>query len=271
MKNFIYLLQGESKFVNKYFHLAERKDADAIFLTYDNKIDNAIFFPNSTWSEGRNKLLDAARKKGNYHYYIFCDDDIEFRKGSWDEFEELLILHKPAIGFPVVPCDNKIKINLLDLQLNDSPDQQMIAFHRDLIEDNLILPYQEHLDNICMWGSGGVIQQIIPNLYKWNSIQFNTVVIRNLMHSRYDRTNLFKNLQVCINWFRDETTREMKIVNKNKYGITLRKIIIMFKTILYLLKYQSTYDSYRVDEDKIQKLFKINSVFYKQYRCGSER
>ena len=271
MKNFIYLLQGESKLVSKYFHLAERENADALFLTYDNEIGNAIFFPNSTWSEGRNKLLDTARKKGNYQYYIFCDDDIAFKKGSWDKFEELLISHKPAIGFPVVPSNLNIKINLLDIQLNDSPDQQMIAFHRDLIEDNLILPYQEHLDNISMWGTGGVVQQIITNFYKWNSIQFNTVDIRNLMHSRYDRTNVLKNLELCINWFRDEGTREMKIVNKHKYPIPLRKIIVLVNTILYLLKYKSNYDSYRVDESKMHKLFKINSVFLKQYRCGSER
>ncbi len=107
MKSFIYLVQGESNLISNYLDLKKREDADVIYLTYDKKVENAIYFPNSTWSEGRNKLLKAARLKGEYLYYIFCDDDIEFRKGSWDEFERLLILHKPAIGFPVVPVTQK--------------------------------------------------------------------------------------------------------------------------------------------------------------------
>ena len=44
MKNFIYLVQGKSDLVRNYFHLAERPETDAVFLTYDKEIENAIFF-----------------------------------------------------------------------------------------------------------------------------------------------------------------------------------------------------------------------------------
>jgi len=69
VKNIVYLVQGESYLVKEYYHLQERDNADAIFLTYDRQIDGAVYFPNSTWTEGRNKLLAAARKKGEYLYF----------------------------------------------------------------------------------------------------------------------------------------------------------------------------------------------------------
>jgi len=87
MKDFIYLVQGKSELIRNYFHLLGNPNSEVIFLTYDRPIEEAIFFPNSTWAQGRNKLLETALSKGDYLYYIFCDDDINFIRGSWDTFE----------------------------------------------------------------------------------------------------------------------------------------------------------------------------------------
>lgn len=265
MKNFIYLIQGESALINNYQDLRPNENRDVLYLTYDKEVANCIYYPDSSWSEGRNRLLAAAKEKGEYLYYIFCDDDIEFRKGSWDEFETLLIVNKPAIGFPVVPVTRKKRISFLEFQLYDKPDQQMIAYHRDLISDNFILPYQEHLDEISWWGSGGVIQQIIPNFYKSSSVMFNTVQILNLKHNRYDTQNMKERLMTCIKWFADESSHKMKISTDPQNYIVLRKIIILLNTIKYFLSYKSQKPIYRIDKIKMQKLFKDDSVFIKQY------
>ena len=270
MKSFIYLVQGRSDLVKDYFHLQDRDSADAIFLTYDEKIDGAIYFPDSTWSEGRNKLLEAAGKKGEYLYYIICDDDIEFVKGSWDEFERLLILYNPAVGFPVVPATRKLRIWFLKFQLYDWPDQQMIAYHNDLISDQLILPYQDNLDKICWWGSGGVVNLIIHNFYKSDSLQFNTVRIKNMVHGRYDRNDIMNNFKICMKWFKNESTKDMIFFKDPPKSRVLRKIIILFNTIRYLLNFKSQNSSFRIDKNKLHKLFKDDSVFVKQYNGISE-
>ena len=58
MKKYIlYLVQGQANLVQSYLDLYGRVSSDAIYLTYDKPMEGAIYFPNSTWSEGRNRLL----------------------------------------------------------------------------------------------------------------------------------------------------------------------------------------------------------------------
>lgn len=83
-KKHVYLLQGEAKYIDKFAVLRNRKTSDFFCLTYDKAKENCIFLPNSTWSEGRNRLLQEALKtKTPYQYFTFLDDDVEFTKGSW--------------------------------------------------------------------------------------------------------------------------------------------------------------------------------------------
>ena len=101
MKNFIYMVQGTSDRIGEYLHLRERPGADAVFLTYDREREGCIFFPNSTFMQGRNRMLAEARKLGDHRYFIFMDDDVEFVRGSYGDFESLLLQLRPAIGVPV--------------------------------------------------------------------------------------------------------------------------------------------------------------------------
>ena len=45
-KKFIYLVQGEADRVKDYLCLAERKQADALFLTYDKPVGGGSFYRN---------------------------------------------------------------------------------------------------------------------------------------------------------------------------------------------------------------------------------
>lgn len=187
MKNFIYLVQGSAKLVVNYLHLLDRTNADAIFLTYDEPLDGAIFLPNSSWAEGRNKLLEVALSKKHYLYYIFCDDDIAFKAGGWDAFEQGLTSLNPLIAVPIVPRVEKRKrrIQSLKYQLFVRNDDQLMAFHQSVIADHILLPYQTQFDAYD-WCAACEIQQIlIQNFYYHGALQFNTINIRNTERGRH--------------------------------------------------------------------------------------
>ena len=88
-------------------------------------------------------------------YYIFLDDDIEFVRGDWREFEALLLKYMPAIATPrkgnfdednrLVSEHNKIVDSQLEAQVVYSYDAMFNSFHRDVVFDSLVLPYIENL------------------------------------------------------------------------------------------------------------------------------
>ncbi len=266
MKRLLYLVQGRSDLVETYFHLAERKDADAIFLTYDKEIDNAIYFPDSTWSEGRNKLLECARTKGEYEYYICCDDDIKFRMGSWDEFEKLLFKYRPAIGYPVfIPKAKKTPIPYMESQLYCIIDQQLIALHRDLIEDAIIVPYQYKLDEFSWWVSGSIANLIIKNFYDTDALQFNNVRVLNTEHGRYDSTNNRQYYDYSMDWFKKECRNGFKEFLEVKYFKKSDKYKLAFRSLIYALIRNLRSKDYKIDRKELSNFFNDDSVFLKQY------
>ena len=75
MKPFVYLIQSESEM--PYSDLPDEHN-DIILLTWKEPSDRkgAIFYPKSTWNEGRNRLLkEALSRNAEYIYYIFLDGD----------------------------------------------------------------------------------------------------------------------------------------------------------------------------------------------------
>ena len=199
MKNFVYLMQGTSDRIGEYLHLRERPGADAVFLTYDREREGCIFFPNSTFMQGRNRMLAEARKLGDYRYFIFMDDDVEFVRGGYDEFESLLLQLRPAIGVPVFNRMRESVIGLgspfsrfyvpfLDWQVAWDYDGQMNAYHRDLVLDGLALPYWESFtDN--WWVADIISSEVAMNFYRGGVLQFNRIVISNKIHRDYARSD----------------------------------------------------------------------------------
>lgn len=266
MKKFIYLVQGRSDLVRNYLHLKERSDADVILLTYDEKIENALYCPNSTWSEGRNILLDSAKAKGEYLYYIYCDDDIEFVKGGWDEYENLLLKYKPAIGCPVFPKNKRSPIHFFEMQLICILDQQLIAYHRDLVLDGLILPYQQIFDDFSWWAAGAIENLIIENFYSDSAIQFNNVRILNKVHGRYDLTNSKINYPTCVEWFGKECKNGFKrYLHLNEYKRRV-KLKVLLKTLISLFFNFRKKPDYRLNVETLNNFFKSESFLLKQYK-----
>jgi len=265
VKEVIYLVQGRSDLVKEYYHLQVRENADAIFLTYDRKIDGAIYFPDSTWAEGRNKLLAAAAEKGEYLYFIFCDDDIEFEKGNWDEYEKLLLRYKPAIGCPVFPRTKKTKIRFLIFQVFLVNDEQMIALHRDVINDFIIFPLQTCLDKIHWWSSCFIQQILIHNFYRYNSLQFNNIEILNNEHNRYDNSNKEIYKKESNKWLAEQFAKSYnKLTGQNNYNVMVKIKALIF-TIRFFVSRKLKPASYRISKKKLLKSLKKDSILIKQY------
>ncbi len=265
MKNLVYLVQGRSDLIKNYFHLADRESADAIFLTYDKQIDDAVYYPDSTWSEGRNKLLEEAEKKGGYLYYIFCDDDIEFTNGGWDEYEYYLLKYRPAIGCPVFPKTKKTKIGFLDVQVFFVNDEQLMAFHRDVVKDRIVLPIQTHLDHLHWWACSRIQETVIQNFYQSCSLQFNNIQIINTEHGRYDTSGNSTFLEKTNKWLAGEFVNSYSKIIKPKNHTRWVKIKILFYTISFLIYKKLKPENFRISKKKILNSLKKDSVLLKQY------
>lgn len=199
MKLFLYLIQGRKKNVLKYSFL-QNDHSDLITLTFDEAIEEKelqsiknVFFPSSTWAEGRNKQLALAKKiETKYLYYIFIDDDVEFMKGSFCVFEQKLLYNKPAIGVPLLTIiKNSNKYNKkLTIQHPVALDAQVQAFHYKVIDESIVMPLETKFDKLSWWYSCEINQFLILSFYKGYVMQFNDIVVDNIGHFWDSETNV---------------------------------------------------------------------------------
>ena len=276
-KNFVYLIQGESKNLGKYESLKKDINRDIIMLTYDEKIDDAIFFPNSTWAEGRNKLLSEAQKLGSYEYFIFCDDDIEFISGDFALFEKHLEQYRPAVGVPTVPRTEKTIIKLFrnSYQSFLFNDEQMIAFHKDVIESSLVMPYYLEFDHVHWWATCQIQEILIQTFYGNNSIQFNDIKIDNLCHDRYDSEESGESLfrgkirQWLSTQFSGNYTDIREKYKRGKLKFKYRLLIII-KTLVFKFKLRKFAGDYNINNQRVGKMLQSDSVISKRLTSISD-
>ena len=189
---FLYLVQGEASRIADYFHLADRPSCHAYFLSYDHRVDGCIYLPDSTWAEGRNRLLQECQGK-DYDYIIFLDDDVIIETGSWSSFESALHNYQPAIGVPLVT--KTLKSAVIEggkpwvKQCFMINDEQFIAFHKDVIREGIVLPYVTQFDELSWWATCEIQQILIHTFYHRHALQFNTIKVDNLIHGRHDASD----------------------------------------------------------------------------------
>lgn len=266
MKNFIYLVQGQSDLVKNYLHLADRDNADAIFLTYDMPIKEALYLPKSSFAQGRNKMLEAAIAKGEYNYYIFCDDDVVFEIGGWDEFEKQLMLHKPAVAVPVFwPKTKRTPLKFFKYQTFRYNDEQLMAFHCEVVSDCIVLPYQTQFDDINWWASCEIQQILIQNFYCSDLIQFNNVQISNIVQQRYQAYSEKSEYKKHI---RDWLAKQFKGSYKDiSMSFKRNFLIILWRTFSFSIRHYRHLrsSSYSVSEKAIKNTLSNDSEMFKQY------
>ena len=266
MKNFIYLVQGQSGRIKNYLHLAAREQADALFLTYDKPLEGgeALFLPQSSWAEGRNRLLELARQRGAYRYYIFCDDDISFIKGDWDEFEAQLLALKPAIGIPVVPKTANHTVAWLKHQVFLLNDEQLMAFHHEVVADALVLPYQLQFDATHWWITCEIQQALIQYFYPRGAVQFNRVEIANDCHDRYPMDEGIVAIEYACRWLREQFVAETVADVKDLRGSRRAKLLALKEYGRFL--YRGGYPAhYSVSEIAIKAELHEDSPLFAQY------
>jgi len=155
----------------------------SLVLSYKEETpDTKIFLPNSSWTDSRNKLREyALNLSEKYDYYIFIDNDIQFKDFSQEEgfkrFEEKLNIIKPVIGIPRYlnfPDDPIIKF-----------DPCMNAFCKEIFMSDKIFPYDNKFDSISWFVSGYILQIKIYYYYNNRVTIFDDIIIINNNHSSY--------------------------------------------------------------------------------------
>ena len=267
MKKFIYLVQGQSDLIRQYLHLADRDNADAVFLTYDKPISEALFRPDSTWAQGRNHLLEIALTRREYVYYIFCDDDLAFRQGGWDEFEEQLTAHAPAIAVPLfLRKTRRTRLKWLRYQAFLINDEQLMAFHHEVVSDGIVLPYQDQFDDMHWWASCEIQEILIQNFYRSGSIQFNDIRVSNECKLRYPNPDAGRNAfkKHIRDWLSEQFVGGYKDISK-EVGAYLP--VVLWRTFGFAFRRSNEGGGpgYSVSERDVRHKLSPDSELLKQY------
>lgn len=184
-KPFLYLVQGKGPLPVHYADLVSAR-SDLIHLTWGEPIEGAIHFPGSSWTEGRNRLLqEALARPERPLYYILLDDDVVFEKGDWRLFEDELLKHRPAAATPYYPLYPHGALDPLpgvEAQTCLWFDAMCTAFHRDVVEDGLLLPYYTGLDKLSWVYSQWFVIYLARILYPGRVLQLNRVWVANAKH-----------------------------------------------------------------------------------------
>ncbi len=197
MKRFLYLVQVEGELPHRLRTL-ESDDSDVRFLSWKTRSSDprAVFYPHSSWTEGRNRLYKEIDGTA-YEYYIFLDDDVEMhaRKGrarnGWRAFEAFLLDYEPAVG--VARYMWQLTGGGLDVSKPVQGvrffDAVMNAFHHEAV--HTLLPYCDLLDRYSECYSQSLVCSLAADLYPGHVLQCNSIEVVNLQSRRPEREYLY--------------------------------------------------------------------------------
>ena len=183
-KHFCILEQGRSindPLTKKNREIFTTSFSDFYRLNWDQSNDpNASFYePGIVWSEGRSVLYERVPK--TYDYYVFIDDDIDFRprngKDPAQELSNLLHEYQPIAGTLSSSSCWSIPDTITRRDYLDAPsfpvaghDLQVQICSMDFAD--LVFPVWRHGANQCLWYSQWICHQLLPRKQIWfNEIQ----------------------------------------------------------------------------------------------------
>lgn len=205
-KKYIYLVQTEYDLPEAYKYL-NKQNSDLIYLTWREGLENVPFYPDSTWAEGRNCLLDMAKeRREDYQYYIFIDDDLSLTNENIDQFEMLLERYRPAIATPRLWNYNENCENLSEQAHSVYAfDAAMNAYHHTVVYDDILFPYITEFDNESWWYSQLILIHKAHVFYDRYVLQFNDVHLTNKTHNSYPQQTQFSKIE---SWLTDNIFSE---------------------------------------------------------------
>ncbi|XP_064650525.1 uncharacterized protein LOC135502017 [Lineus longissimus] len=207
-KDFVYLIQGTS--VTILDQLVSNSDRDVLWLTYKTDSGtNYLYRQNSTWTTGRNLLLEYAVERGGrmskkgYKYFIFLDDDVKISftyngrrwngegccktNDPWRCFEQFLSAHEPAVSYPHHIASHVFFNEKALVNLNYNVDAMMVAYHRDTL--SFLMPYSTEFEAESWWASQVNHIGLYNMLYSSSRYQYNALHNTN---SRSDHRGKYK-------------------------------------------------------------------------------
>jgi hypothetical protein len=193
---FAYLIQAERGISDYLQSLLDRPNVDTFILTWREEKEDAIFFPNSTWTDGRNRLYQEVKNlKDVYDYFIFMDEDITFNCrediNPLIVFEKLLEKYQPVVGLPLYPKYHGLWHHKGpgEISTNYPFDACCNAIRRDALQT--LLPYNNEHDRQSWWYSQLYLIHTARVLYPLQIVHFNDVKMHNTQHRPYPRAGEF--------------------------------------------------------------------------------
>lgn len=197
MKSFLYLFQVPQDLPPALEQVASA-DGDILFLSWRAKSRDprSIFYPASSWTQGRNRLLKEALGRP-YRFFVFADGDVDLRltpgrrarrsaANPWRVFEDFLRVEEPAVG-----CANycwHLQGGALDLAQDVQTirfcDALLNAFHHEAVVP--LLPYYDLLDAQSECYSQSLLCSLAADVYPGRVLQTNAVTVANTQSARGD-------------------------------------------------------------------------------------
>jgi glycosyltransferase involved in cell wall biosynthesis len=177
---FLYLTQSN---INRIYLLDDWERTPVVFNFSHTDISNyqSIMMPaNTTWTAGRNMMIDFAKKhKDTYDYIVLCDDDIGI---NFDEFEEQVIASGKAVVFPnYFRYKHKAMRAILSARVSffGSLDNCCIAIRTDILD---AIQYDTRFDTTNWWASALIFQSFLRTHMFNNVDKIDTECINKLIH-----------------------------------------------------------------------------------------
>lgn len=192
--NFLYMIQAKGKLPEIYECLRKR---DHILLSYKEQTqDTHIYYPNSTWTTGRNKIREyVLLLDKKYDYYIFLDEDVIFlEKTQEDGFNELETLVKKYLPYIATPnyvgyyeahAQKRVE-RVTEATTAIEVDALLNIFSYEAFTSEDIFPYVDIFDTISWWASQWILICLMY-AYKKEVMLFNFLKIGNIQSSEYPK------------------------------------------------------------------------------------
>ena len=224
---FLFLVQGTGSPSDFWKDVAARTDAAFLWLSWETAVptenqtgqfDDYLFFPNSSFNRGRNRLLrrglELEIEQGwLFEYYVFMDEDQEFMEFKNQEDMELadrlftgtnrspatiamlvhlLIKYRPARAgirndrsHTRKSSEHKRHPCMTSIDL----DGNVEAIHRSALE--VMMPYVSKYDEVVVWVGNSMMNVRADVLLGSFSVKFNQLItypyIGNQKHTEYPK------------------------------------------------------------------------------------
>jgi len=195
---FLYLIQSEKNYHDwEKYNTINRKIILGVWK--DPVLEGQINLHGTTTTTGRNKLYQHIKDNGlieKYDYIGFCDDDIEFSLGSFNDFEEIVLKNKYPLYHATYEDHNDLNgwkwhtDKSLDCRddvwFTDRIDTCFFSVRNDIIDS--IFPFIFIFDKYCWFVACEIFCIVVKNKSFLWAITTN-IFVKNKEHREYPRNS----------------------------------------------------------------------------------